>query len=195
MRIFGLFEEIDQMKIINTKFYGLKIIKGVNHYDKRGYFRETFKNDLFKNKKISVHGKLNKRPFVHIKDVTRAYQAIINAPIEKIGGQIFNIGSEDQNFEMGKLAQEIVNYSDINCDIELSDTNDHRSYFASFQKIKKSIGFSAKHTVSEGVVEMYNELDSGRLKDTIKTRTVEWYKKLLSDQTLAKKYLINDTIF
>ena len=110
--------------------------------------------DLFKNKKISVHGKLNKRPFVHIKDVTRAYQAIINAPIEKIGGQIFNIGSEDQNFEMGKLAQEIVNYSDINCDIELSDTNDHRSYFASFQKIKKSIGFSAKHTVSEGVVEM-----------------------------------------
>jgi len=151
--------------------------------------------DLFKNKKISVHGKLNKRPFVHIKDVTRAYQAIINAPIEKIGGQIFNIGSEDQNFEMGKLAQEIVNYSDINCDIELSDTNDHRSYFASFQKIKKSIGFSAKHTVSEGVVEMYNELDSGRLKDTIKTRTVEWYKKLLSDQTLAKKYLINDTIF
>ena len=40
------------MKIINTKFYGLKIIKGVNHYDKRGYFRETFKNDLFKNKKL-----------------------------------------------------------------------------------------------------------------------------------------------
>ena len=38
------------MKIINTKFYGLKIIKGVIHYDKRGYFRETFKNNLFKNK-------------------------------------------------------------------------------------------------------------------------------------------------
>ena len=149
---------------------------------------------LFKNKKISVHGKLNKRPFVHIKDVTRAYQAIINAPQEKIGGQIFNIGSEDQNFEMGKLAQEIVNHSGIDCDIELSDTNDHRSYFASFQKIKEVIGFSTKHTVSEGVVEMYNELDSGRLEDTIKTRTVEWYKKLLSDQTLAKKYLINDTI-
>ena len=50
MRIFELFEEIDQMKIINTKFYGLKIIKGVNHYDTRGYFRETFKNSFFKNK-------------------------------------------------------------------------------------------------------------------------------------------------
>jgi len=40
------------MKIINTKFYGLKIIEGVNHYDKRGYFRETFKNNFFKNKKF-----------------------------------------------------------------------------------------------------------------------------------------------
>ena len=41
---------------------------------------------------------------------------------------------------------------------------------------------------------MYDELSSGRLTDTIKTRTVEWYKKLLSDQTLAKDYLLNDTI-
>ena len=38
------------MKIINTKFNELKIIKGINHYDRRGYFRETFKNSFFKNK-------------------------------------------------------------------------------------------------------------------------------------------------
>ena len=40
------------MKIKNTKFKGLKIIKGVNHYDKRGYFREVFINKIFKNKKF-----------------------------------------------------------------------------------------------------------------------------------------------
>ena len=40
------------MKILNTKFYGLKIIRDVNHYDKRGYFREIFKNNFFKNKKL-----------------------------------------------------------------------------------------------------------------------------------------------
>ena len=150
--------------------------------------------DLFKNKKISVHGKSNKRPFVHIKDVARAYQAVIDAPTDNISGEIFNIGSADQNFEMGNLAQEIVKHSGIDCEIELSDTNDHRSYFASFEKIKDAIGFSAKYTVKEGVNNMYDELSSGRLTDTIKTRTVEWYKKLLSDQTLAKDYLLNDTI-
>ena len=40
------------MKIFDTKFYGLKIIKGTNHYDRRGYFRETFKNSFFRNKKL-----------------------------------------------------------------------------------------------------------------------------------------------
>ena len=40
------------MKIVNTKFRGLKIIKGMSYYDKRGCFREIFKNNFFKNKKF-----------------------------------------------------------------------------------------------------------------------------------------------
>ena len=40
------------MKIVNTHFRGLKIIRGINNYDKRGYFREIFKNNSFKSKKI-----------------------------------------------------------------------------------------------------------------------------------------------
>ena len=38
------------MKILNTNFSGLKIVKGKNYYDNRGYFREIFKNKIFKNK-------------------------------------------------------------------------------------------------------------------------------------------------
>ena len=40
------------MKIISTRFHGLKKIKGINYSDKRGYFREIFKNNFFKNKKL-----------------------------------------------------------------------------------------------------------------------------------------------
>jgi len=38
------------MKIFNTNFHGLKIIKGINHYDKRGDVREILKNNFFKDK-------------------------------------------------------------------------------------------------------------------------------------------------
>ena len=40
------------MKILNTKFNGLKIIEGIKHHDSRGYFREIFLKKLFKKKKF-----------------------------------------------------------------------------------------------------------------------------------------------
>ena len=40
------------MKIINTNFLGLKKIKGKNYYDKRGYFREIFKEKFLKDHKF-----------------------------------------------------------------------------------------------------------------------------------------------
>ena len=38
------------MKIINTKFKGLKILKDINYYDERGYFREILKKNYFTKK-------------------------------------------------------------------------------------------------------------------------------------------------
>ena len=40
------------MKIISTRFLGLKIIKSKNHKDSRGLFKEDFKKKFFKNKKF-----------------------------------------------------------------------------------------------------------------------------------------------
>jgi len=40
------------MRILDTKFKGLKIVKGIKYRDNRGYFRETFKNNFFKKKKF-----------------------------------------------------------------------------------------------------------------------------------------------
>tara|TARA_Y100001970_G_scaffold289951_1_gene421902 strand:- start:6622 stop:7158 length:537 start_codon:yes stop_codon:yes gene_type:complete len=40
------------MKILNTKFSGLKVINGIKFNDSRGYFREIYLNKLFKNKKF-----------------------------------------------------------------------------------------------------------------------------------------------
>lgn len=150
--------------------------------------------DLFKKGKISVMGQHNKRPFLHVKDAVRAYQLVISAPREKVGGQIFNVGSEDQNYEMGILAKEIINAIGKDSEIELSNTNDHRSYFASFKKIREVLGFVPKLSIKDGVQEIYQELENGTLKDSIETRTVEWYKKLLSDNNLAQKYALNGMI-
>jgi len=54
--------------------------------------------ELFKNNKIVVRGKNNKRPFLHIKDAVNAYRLVLDAPSKKkTAGEIFNVGSNDQN--------------------------------------------------------------------------------------------------
>ena len=40
------------MKIIDTKFNGLKILNGIKFDDNRGYFREIYLQKIFKNKKF-----------------------------------------------------------------------------------------------------------------------------------------------
>ena len=40
------------MKVLSTRFQGLKLIRGENFYDQRGYFREILRNNLLKKKKF-----------------------------------------------------------------------------------------------------------------------------------------------
>ena len=45
--------------------------------------------DFFKNKKITIFGGNNKRPFVHINDAIQAYKLLLTTSVSKINGQIF----------------------------------------------------------------------------------------------------------
>jgi nucleoside-diphosphate-sugar epimerase len=150
--------------------------------------------DLFKSKKINVNGKENKRPFIFIKDVVKSYLTIIDAPKEKIGGQIFNVGSHEQNVTMEELANTIVDSINEPCKISINDTNDHRSYFASFKKIEDVLGFTTDYSIQDGAIEIYNALKNNQISDDIKTKTVEWYKYLLKNPESAKDLLINNTL-
>ncbi|MGI0073208.1 MAG: NAD-dependent epimerase/dehydratase family protein [Nitrosotalea sp.] len=150
--------------------------------------------ELFKTGKIIVRGKSNTRPFLHIKDAARAYITAINSPKEKIAGHIFNVGSDDQNYEMYRLAKEVGDSIDKKYEIEAKDTHDHRSYIASFKKINEKLNFVPKYTVRDGSIEIYQALEKGELTDSKKTITVEWYKYLLSSYNLVKETSLQNTI-
>ena len=99
------------------------------------------------------------------------------------------------NYEMGQLAKEITNGVGKECQLELQDSPDHRSYAASFKKIRETLNFLPNHTVKQGAKEVYEALESGVLKETKKTKTVEWYKTLLSEKGLAQEVLLNGILF
>ena len=151
--------------------------------------------DAYNKRKISVSGRENKRPFVFIKDAVKAYFTVLNAKKEKIEGEIFNVGSNEQNYKMDDLANQIVDSIEKPCDIDFQETNDHRSYFATFEKIENTLGFKTDYGIKEGIREIYQALTGGVISDNIKTKTVEWYKHLLNNSEDSKKLLVNDTLF
>ena len=147
--------------------------------------------DLYNTGKIIVYGKNNSRPFLHIKDAVRAYQSLLLTNKKSIAGQIFNVGSDEQNFSIFDLAKETGNAISDDYELEAQDTPDNRSYVASFTKIKNTLGFEAKYTVKDGSKEIYDALASGQLKYSIKNITLKWYKHIISDEKLSKELSID----
>ena len=151
--------------------------------------------NLFISGKITIDGDGSQsRPFVHINDVVRSYESVINANSKTVGGEIFNVGSKSQNYTISNLAKEIGRHSGINYEIIHKGTNDKRSYQASFDKIENELNFQTKFTVKNAVNDIINKLQSNELALTKKTITLEWYKHLIEMKILIDKISVRDKI-
>lgn len=138
---------------------------------------------FFKNGKIPILRDGSQwRPFVHVKDTSKAMILVLEAPKEKVNKQIFNVGSNEQNYQIFDLAKRIAKAIDIPFKYEWYGLPDHRSYRVSFNKIKETLNFSPDYNAEKGAIEIWEALKSGRLNpDDPKTITVEWYKHLLKE--------------
>ncbi len=150
---------------------------------------------LFKNREIPVMRDGNQwRPFVHVKDTSKAFVTVMESPEEKVNGEIFNVGSNEQNYQIRPLAEIVGEALPISLKIEWYGSPDKRSYRVNFDKIKKSLGFRPDYTPREGALEVYGALESGKVTDSTKTKTVEWYKRLLGMYATVKNVTLKDTI-
>lgn len=119
------------------------------------------------------------RPMVHVQDTAAAMIFILKAPAEEISGEIFNVGSEENNYQLGILAELVAETVPRTVEIEWYGDPDHRSYRVSFEKIE-ALGFKAQNQAEDGVKEICDALDSGHLEKTTKTQTLKWYQELVA---------------
>ena len=117
------------------------------------------------------------RPMVHVSDTVSAQIFMLDADINKVNGEIFNVGSDKNSYQIKDIA-EIVASIVKNVDIEWYGDVDNRSYRVSFKKIE-SLGYRALKTAEDGVIEILNKLESGELEKTIDTITLDWYEHII----------------
>lgn len=120
-------------------------------------------NHAINKGKITVFGGEQKRPNIHIEDMTDLYPFLLEQPPEKVAGEIFNAGYE--NYKVLDIANMVKQTLGGSIPIEITPTNDNRSYHVSSEKIAKKLGFKARHTVQEAVVDLKKAFDEGMITD------------------------------
>jgi nucleoside-diphosphate-sugar epimerase len=128
-------------------------------------------NLAINNRKITVFGGTQKRPNIHIEDITDLYVELLDLPKEKIAGETFNAGFQNQT--IAELAQIVKNVVEAEYPekapiaIETTPTNDLRSYHVSSKKIAEKLGFRTKHTVDDAVRDLGRAFKEGKLPDSL----------------------------
>jgi len=125
-----------------------------------------------KNKTINVFGGSQKRPNIHIDDITDLYIFFIK---KKIKFGIFNAGFE--NLSILNIAKKIQNI--IPSKILIKNKNfDPRSYNLDSSKLLK-LGFKPKKKIEDAINEIKDHYQSGKLKEKPNFYSVQWLKKKL----------------
>lgn len=122
-------------------------------------------NLAFHKGEITVFGGEQLRPNIHIKDMVRAYELLINAESSLINGKIFNAGWENKS--VNDIANTVKNIVGKNVKIIKVKTNDNRSYHISSNKIKKELNFVTKFTIEDAVKDLLYAFKNKYLENTL----------------------------
>jgi nucleoside-diphosphate-sugar epimerase len=120
---------------------------------------------------ITVFGGSQKRPNIHIDDVSDLYVDLLTMPASALAGQVFNCGYE--NHTVAELA-EIVRTTVLRAMPELAPlpivtepTNDLRSYHISSEKIERVLGWKPKRTIEDAVVDLCRAFRAGQIPNPL----------------------------
>ena len=135
------------------------------------------------------------RPMIHVNDTAQAFISIMEADPNLVSGEIFNVGSNDQNFKLYDMAQLVSESTGVPFDFEWYGFPDFRSYTVSFDKIKNVLGYKIRNPAKEGAREVFEALSSGAIDHKDKTITLDWYKELLRMKSVLDEVTIDGKIF
>ncbi|MCC4282819.1 SDR family oxidoreductase [Marinobacter salarius] len=130
------------------------------------------------------------RPMLHVQDTSDVMNLLLAANKSTINGEIFNVGSEGNTYQLGDLGKKVAKTvgEEIGQEIPIEwyGDPDHRSYRVSFQKIQDTLGWTPKMDAEAGSREIIKRLKTGELDKTIDTLTLNWYQELVKWHRIIK---------
>jgi nucleoside-diphosphate-sugar epimerase len=114
---------------------------------------------------ITVFGGAQKRPNIHVQDVSELYVQMLEYPDALVAGETFNVGYQNQTVaELAQLVKQVVEAEfpeKAPIRIETQATNDNRSYHVSSRKIEEKLGYRPRRTLQDAVRDLCGAFKQG----------------------------------
>jgi nucleoside-diphosphate-sugar epimerase len=101
------------------------------------------------------------RPFVHVRDVARAFELALTGDASKVAGEVFNVGSDQNNVQILNLAFRVRDAVPGTEVVHAPTDPDLRDYNVSFDKIHRVLPFRTDKSVDDGIREVLSALREG----------------------------------
>ena len=128
-------------------------------------------NHAVNNNKIAVFGGEQHRPNLHIQDMCDLYKLLLELTDEKIAGETFNAGYQNQSImDIAKIVKKVVQEEfpeKGEIPIVTTPSNDTRSYRITSDKIAAKLGFKPKRTIEDAVRDLCKAFKEGKLPDSM----------------------------
>lgn len=134
------------------------------------------------------------RPIIHIEDISRAFVAMLKAPIDVVHNQAFNVCRTEDNYRIRELA-DIVKETVPGCEIEYAAdaSPDKRNYRVDSSKIQKLVPeFQPQWNARKGAKELYESYKRIGLK--LEDFEGPKYKRIDHIKLLMEKNVLDSTL-
>jgi nucleoside-diphosphate-sugar epimerase len=124
-----------------------------------------FTCELIVRRHLVVFGEQFWRPYVHVRDAAAAIELTLSSPTDLVRGQVFNVGSSQQNFRKQQIV-DLIRQQAPDATVEYVHVDsDPRDYRVSFAKIHERLAFRTTTSVEDGVAEVARLVRQGVIQD------------------------------
>ena len=120
-----------------------------------------FTKSVALGEELVVFGEQFWRPYCHVTEFSRAIQAVLAAPRQRVAYDVFNVGSTTENYTKRMIAEELRRQIPGARVRYVAKTEDPRDYRVDFSKIESTLGFKPIMTVPDGIREVREVLQLG----------------------------------
>lgn len=114
---------------------------------------------------VTVFGGSQRRPNIHIADMTDAYVQALAWPSYAIDGKTYNVGWD--NLSVAAIAELVRAVVGDHVTIRTAPSNDLRSYHISAERIRRELGFTPKRTVRHAIEDLVHAFRDGMVPDPV----------------------------